>query len=137
MKRSDFLATTKTLAGLAILSPLLDACSRSNDVTPKLSGNITIDLTNPSYSALQTVGGVVLAQGVYIVRTGTSTYIGLSPVCTHAGCTVNFDSTGKEFVCPCHGGVYDINGKVVSGPPPAPLAQYQITVSGNTLTVVA
>jgi len=41
----------------------------------------------------------------------------LSPVCTHAGCTVKFNSEEKSWDCPCHGGRYDINGKVITGPP--------------------
>ncbi|MFD0794204.1 FAD-dependent oxidoreductase [Mucilaginibacter litoreus] len=41
----------------------------------------------------------------------------LSPTCTHAGCIVNFNAAEKSWDCPCHGGRYDINGKVITGPP--------------------
>lgn len=44
-----------------------------------------------------------------------------SPVCTHLGCYVNWDNNRKEFLCPCHGGRYDIDGRVIAGPPPKPL----------------
>lgn len=40
----------------------------------------------------------------------------LSPVCTHAGCIVNWNSEEKSWDCPCHGARYDINGKVLTGP---------------------
>jgi thiosulfate dehydrogenase [quinone] large subunit len=54
----------------------------------------------------------------------------LSAVCTHAGCIVN--PQGGELVCPCHGGVYDARtGKVLAGPPPAPLPPVDVTVSGG------
>ncbi|HLZ16112.1 MAG TPA: ubiquinol-cytochrome c reductase iron-sulfur subunit [Cyclobacteriaceae bacterium] len=124
----------KRLLGLVAVVPLADACS-SSEVNPKPTANFTIDITNPAYSSLLVVGGVVNVQGIFIVRESQSTYVGLSHVCTHAGCTVNFSSSSKQFVCPCHGGVYDIYGRVVSGPPPSPLAQYQVSLTGNMLTV--
>lgn len=41
----------------------------------------------------------------------------LNPTCTHAGCTVKFNPSEKSWDCPCHGGRYDIDGKVLTGPP--------------------
>jgi glycine/D-amino acid oxidase-like deaminating enzyme/nitrite reductase/ring-hydroxylating ferredoxin subunit len=41
----------------------------------------------------------------------------LSPVCTHAKCIVNFNSMEKSWDCPCHGGRFDLDGKVLCGPP--------------------
>lgn len=134
MERRIFLETIKTLVGLGSVAPLLDACS-SPGVVPRPMVNFTIDVTSPSNSSLQVIGGVVRVQGIFIVRTGQSTYVGLSSICTHAGCAVNFSSSSQEFICPCHSGVYDITGKVVSGPPPSPLAQYQTTLNGNILTI--
>lgn len=133
MKRRDFLAGTGALIGIGF-SQSLESCS-SSSVNPKPAANFTIDLNDSKYASLNNVGGVVLEKGVFIVCTAQSSYIALSRVCTHAGCSVNFNSSAKNFNCPCHGGIYDINGKVVSGPPPAPLAQYQVTLSGTTLTI--
>ncbi len=43
--------------------------------------------------------------------------------CTHAGCPVTVQgSAATEFTCPCHGGRFDGDGKVLGGPPPQPLA---------------
>ncbi|MBG6233953.1 glycine/D-amino acid oxidase-like deaminating enzyme/nitrite reductase/ring-hydroxylating ferredoxin subunit [Pedobacter sp. CAN_A7] len=50
----------------------------------------------------------------------------LSPVCTHAGCIVNFNQTEGSWDCPCHGGRYDCYGKVITGPPTKDLAQIQL-----------
>ena len=47
----------------------------------------------------------------------------LSSTCTHLGCRVSWNSQANHFECPCHQGIYDRDGRVVSGPPPAPLPQ--------------
>jgi Rieske Fe-S protein len=48
-------------------------------------------------------------------------------ICTHVGCTVEFRAAQSDIFCNCHNGVYDLNGKNVSGPPPRPLQEYKVT----------
>lgn len=50
----------------------------------------------------------------------------LSPVCTHAGCIVSFNAVEKSWDCPCHGGRFDIDGKVLTGPPRQNLKQVDL-----------
>lgn len=50
----------------------------------------------------------------------------LSPVCTHAGCIVSFNTEEKSWDCPCHGGRFDLDGKVLCGPPLANLKRVEI-----------
>jgi Rieske Fe-S protein len=45
----------------------------------------------------------------------------LSATCSHLGCLVNYNREKGEFICPCHGGRYDLSGRNIAGPPPAPL----------------
>jgi Rieske Fe-S protein len=50
----------------------------------------------------------------------------LSNSCAHLGCPVRWvvvEDKG-EFLCPCHGGIYDINGGYVGGPPPRGMYRY-------------
>ena len=47
-----------------------------------------------------------------------------SAKCTHEGCTVNFVPAQSILWCPCHDGKFDLNGRVLSGPPPQPLTKY-------------
>ncbi|MBZ8178520.1 FAD-dependent oxidoreductase [Oscillatoria salina] len=49
----------------------------------------------------------------------------ISLTCTHQGCTVQPQPDGK-FLCPCHGALYDSNGKVIAGPAPRDLPRFQI-----------
>ncbi|SDL38220.1 FAD-dependent oxidoreductase [Pedobacter antarcticus] len=50
----------------------------------------------------------------------------LSPVCTHAGCFVNFNTAEQSWDCPCHGGRFDTSGKVICGPPRTDLLRVDI-----------
>ncbi|MBF0537126.1 MAG: ubiquinol-cytochrome c reductase iron-sulfur subunit [Nitrospirae bacterium] len=52
----------------------------------------------------------------------------LSPVCTHLGCLVSFSRHGNAFICPCHGGKYDVEGNVIGGPPPRALTRLPMRV---------
>jgi Rieske Fe-S protein len=57
-----------------------------------------------------------------------------SSVCTHAGCTVNFN--GSQIVCPCHNGYFSAqNGSVTGGPPPSRLPEYGVQIVGTSLYV--
>lgn len=55
--------------------------------------------------------------------------------CTHLGCMVKWDAQAGRFRCACHGGAFDRNGKVIAGPPPAPLGRYQFRVDSDRLFV--
>ncbi len=54
----------------------------------------------------------------------------VSLTCTHQGCTVAKQADGK-FLCPCHGAIYDSNGKVISGPAKRDLPQYKVTQTNS------
>ena len=52
-------------------------------------------------------------------------------VCTHLQCTVEFRPAKADIFCNCHNGVYNLNGRNVSGPPPRPLEEYKVTLRGT------
>ena len=60
-------------------------------------------------------------QTVFLVWDGDKTVRALSATCTHLGCQVRWDASTTKFRCPCHGGVFDVDGTVVEGPPPRAL----------------
>jgi cytochrome b6-f complex iron-sulfur subunit len=59
----------------------------------------------------------------------------MSAVCTHLGCTVRHVEN-EGFVCPCHGSRFALDGRVVEGPAPAPLAWFGLQVSRRGELVV-
>lgn len=64
---------------------------------------------------------------VYVVHL-ESGYKVFSGICTHLGCIVRWEEEKERFFCPCHKGIYDKNGRVISGPPPRPLDEFQVEI---------
>jgi cytochrome b6-f complex iron-sulfur subunit len=62
-------------------------------------------------------------------------YIALSKVCTHLGCIVEYNPEENILVCPCHAGIYDLEGNVRSGPPPKPLTKLPVRVEGENIVI--
>ncbi len=138
MDRRNFVKSSCTIGVLTIATPvaLLESCTKDNtSTTPQgPTVNFTLDLSKPVNAALNNTGGSVHADGVIVVNTGGS-FIAIAETCTHAGCMINYNKSANDFVCPCHGGTYDLSGNVISGPPPAPLKKYTVVENGNNLTV--
>ena len=55
-------------------------------------------------------------------------FVAISTRCAHLGCPVRFVEAAGNFICPCHGGVYGFQGKVIGGPPVRPLDRFQTRV---------
>jgi Rieske Fe-S protein len=64
-------------------------------------------------------------------REGEEGYVAISTRCAHLGCPVRYVGAAGNFICPCHGGVYDFDGKVIGGPPVRPLDRFQTRVSAD------
>ncbi|HEY7967940.1 MAG TPA: ubiquinol-cytochrome c reductase iron-sulfur subunit [Solirubrobacteraceae bacterium] len=60
-------------------------------------------------------------------------YIAISSRCAHLGCPVRWVDAAERFICPCHGGVYDLLGRRVGGPPVRPLDRFYTRVNGETV----
>ena len=58
---------------------------------------------------------------------GVTEVTAYSPICPHLGCHYyDWNPQSKTFVCPCHGSVYSIHGKILGGPAPRPLGYVAI-----------
>jgi menaquinol-cytochrome c reductase iron-sulfur subunit len=71
----------------------------------------------------------------YVLTDNNREFSALSNICTHLGCRVRWVPDEQKFFCPCHNGVFDKNGAVVSGPPPRPLNQYEVKEENGQLFV--
>jgi Rieske Fe-S protein len=74
---------------------------------------------------------------VWVRRTGeTDKDIAvLSSTCPHLGCPINWHPQASEFVCPCHGGRFDVVGRQAGGPPPRGMDALEFEVRAGRLWV--
>ena len=72
---------------------------------------------------------------VIVINRPDKGFIALSRVCTHLGCLVTYERGRKILLCPCHAGIYDLEGNVLSGPPPKPLQKFPVRVEGENLVI--
>ena len=57
--------------------------------------------------------------------------LALSSRCMHVGCPVRWTPAAQRFICPCHGGVYNIRGMVTGGPPVRPLDRFYTRINNS------
>jgi Rieske Fe-S protein len=74
-------------------------------------------------------------QPVILVKTEDGQYKALSATCTHLGCIVQYKQDTKQIWCACHNGIYDLNGRNISGPPPKPLEEYDVKVVKDEIII--
>ena len=75
-----------------------------------------------------------LGRPVELLRTGDAVEA-RSLWCTHFGCVVRWEPDRREYLCPCHDGLFDARGRPIGGPPTVPLCSLPVTVAGDIVTV--
>jgi Rieske Fe-S protein len=78
---------------------------------------------------------VYVRQGSEDLEEEPTEYIAISTRCAHLGCPVRYVEAAGNFICPCHGGVYDFQGKVTGGPPVRPLDRFQTRVADGQVEI--
>lgn len=133
MNRRDFL---KYLAGglaavwaVVIAVPVLRYLKRPPDEAPQETEVLAAkkDELAPGDSKSFRLGN----QPGLLVRDKNGDYRALNPTCTHLACIVQHRKEEGDIFCACHGGIYNLQGKNVSGPPPKPLSSYKVTLAAN------
>lgn len=71
---------------------------------------------------------------VFLVREGDAVRA-IDSTCTHLGCRTRVNLETRHIECPCHGGVYDLHGRVLSGPPPRALDELSTRLDGSRVLV--
>ena len=72
-----------------------------------------------------------------IVKLADGSFVAYDAVCTHQGCTVEWDAADGVLLCPCHGAAFDpaARARVLQGPARQPLAALPLTVDAATGTI--
>ena len=122
LNRRDFLAKS-ALAAAALVAA--EACGDGQIGPPQITGTdgdpsrptggpVTIKLSD--FPALATTGVIVDIQNKQrtVMRTGTSSFLALSKLCTHQQCEIEIRT--DRYECPCHGSQFAADGKVLRGP---------------------
>ena len=72
---------------------------------------------------------------VLVRRLNERDFICFDSSCPHLGCSVSWDKAQRRFTCACHGGAFDVEGKVLAGPPPRPLERLNWEIKDGILRV--
>ena len=76
-----------------------------------------------------------VTHSVWVIKHSSSEIMAFSPICPHLGCHYDWHPEQKEFICPCHGSVFSIDGKVLGGPAPRPLDTFSGKIEDGILYV--
>jgi menaquinol-cytochrome c reductase iron-sulfur subunit len=109
--------------------PVWRSAGLVKDLPTDVPKRISVSFTTQDGWYQQTV------ERVYYVRVDQGTPLVLSGRCTHLGCSVRWNSPGGSFRCPCHGGMFDVEGRVVKGPPKEPLERPAVKLEGGELWI--
>lgn len=71
----------------------------------------------------------------YLVHLNDGGFMAFSSRCTHLGCTLPWDDTAEQFICPCHASKFDIRGLVVNSPAPRPLDILPVKIENRMIQV--
>ena len=98
------------------LTSFLVSCKKSNNSPEAPSADYMLDLTSSSNAILLNNDGSLINNHLIVLNNNCS-YIALSDICTHQGCSINYNSSSKQLHCLCHGGTLYLSGSVISGLP--------------------
>jgi menaquinol-cytochrome c reductase iron-sulfur subunit len=78
---------------------------------------------------------IVSEKPVYVLPGTNAKLRVLSPICPHLGCSIPWNETKQQFICPCHVAVFGKDGARISGPAPRSMDDLDTKVENGTLKV--
>lgn len=99
----------------------------------EIGETVQVSFLDPSS---QPWAGVTAKTAAWLRREGPQEFIAFAVNCTHLGCPVRWLPNANLFMCPCHGGVYYKDGSVAAGPPPRPLARYDVRIRDQQVEIL-
>ena len=70
---------------------------------------------------------------IYVLNQGGEKFTLFHIHCSHVGCPIQWNVQANRFFCPCHGAVFDTDGRVLAGPLPRPLDRYEYKIDSGIL----
>lgn len=129
MKRRSFLDLLLGLGVVGTAGSAMFPVFKYLKPLPLESGGGPVKLSAEDETKLKNDHFVIVSEGAkraIVFRDPSDRLRALSAKCTHEGCTVQY-SAGEGLVwCACHNGRFDLDGRVISGPPPKPLLEYAV-----------
>ena len=137
INRRKFLNTLLGIGGIggimSIIYPVFEYLIPPKSTEPKVNAvKAGLDTDFPTNSSKIIKFG---RQPVILIKTVDNKYKALSASCTHLDCIVQYKTDTKQIWCACHNGIYDLNGRNISGPPPRPLEEYEVKVVKNEIVI--
>lgn len=74
---------------------------------------------------------------VIVLRDNLGNFRALEATCTHLDCIVQFRKETQQIMCACHNGIFDLRGRNLSGPPPKPLEEFNVTILEDEIIVTS
>lgn len=122
----DFLLGVSFISWVAVVVfPILKFLRRPEET----SGGHQKVLRDDDRKKIQQDGFAIVRLGtdrVIVFQDAQKTLRALQAKCTHEGCTVTYKASERFVWCACHNGKFDIDGRVISGPPPKPLVVFSV-----------
>lgn len=148
LNRRKFLSDSgRLLVMISSFSALACACTNERDGESRLAelvieqGRLVLDLGEGRYRTLNTIGNGIKIEitrqekPLIITRVSETRVAAFSSQCTHAGYEVLLPEQGILVCSSGHGGSFDLEGRVLSGPPTSNLQSYPAQLIANRIYV--
>jgi len=125
--RRRFLDVLLGVGGLGFFASIVYPVLRYLNPLAPQEGSGALHLTRDEIGRLEKEHSLILKHGptrILVFEDPEQRLRALEARCTHEGCTVQYVPGDSVIWCACHNGRFDLDGRVLAGPPPRPLARW-------------
>ncbi len=139
LSRKRFIDWALRLGGLAAAGSVLYPTVRYLSPIQTAGANGPVELTDDELAKIKAQQFVITKVGtrkILILRDSQGAYRAVDAKCTHEGCTVAYLPAQQIISCGCHNGRFDLDGRILGGPPPKPLVQHDVVADASGKVIV-
>ena len=124
-----------SVAGLSVIAAFVGKVFKTGGSTPEMGKAIATLAEVPVDGRKLFTAADGSPAILFRTKAGVFAY---SRVCTHQGCSVNYDAQSNTLLCPCHGAQFDQdkNGAVLNGPATTPIASIKVAIKGQNIVQI-